>query len=551
MEVQLRNSFSIASLQTERVSTIPDSSLQTKITSHSVGPTIDREREGAEMENQPVKWTIMAYMNADNILANFAVESLKQLRNAASPNVRVIAEFADNQPDEHQQRKARLYLFDGQKRDQPIEASLLPAGDLTGLANLSNVDMTHPDTLREFIDFATQNFSADHYCLILWGHGIELLMDDDRRFATAPTSDETLIAPPASKATEEALKDDGEPAARYLTIANLQTALDQSKLAPPKSASSASRTTLDIIGFDACSMSMIEVASAIQTYANYMIASQEDVPDMSFPYEKILKELAGKDVKEVCALLPKLYQEEYRDYIATPGTGVKGITLASLDLSKASALAGPLRKLSLALSQASHVTEKRKAIFSARKAAKDFVFGILADLGDFCGKLQTAFQQIDDGDVKAASKEVLAALALGNDGFVLANQVASNNPGQCSGLSVYFPFRNQKDATENMDEQLSKGTGNRPLKSTGNRPLKGTGNRPLKERVARIRELEADFSKREEKGVKEWMAFIKQGWSAILAEKVGFELDYYYSAEQCAVNLVGRGPTGPADSLAA
>ena len=92
---------------------------------------------------------------------------------------------------------------------------------------------------------------------------------------------------------------------------------------------------------------------------------------------------------------------------------------------------------------------------------------------------------------------------------------------------------------------------NRPLKSTGNRPLKGTGNRPLKERVARIRELEADFSKREEKGVKEWMAFIKQGWSAILAEKVGFELDYYYSAEQCAVNLVGRGPTGPADSLAA
>lgn len=497
------------------------------------------------MDNQPVTWTIMAYINADNILANFAVESLKQLRNAASENVKVIAEFADNQPDENQQRKARLYLFDGQKRDERLEASLLSAEEVRGLAHLSNVDMTNPDTLREFIDFATEKAPANRYCLLLWGHGIELLMDDDKRFATAPTSD----AVADSKSTEEKLKDDDEPAARYLTIANLQTALNQTQLAAPQSSARAFKTTLDIIGFDACSMSMIEVASAIQKYADYMIASQEDVPDMSFPYEKILKQLAGRDVKEVCALLPELYQKEYRDYIASPGTGVKGITLASLDLRKTSNLAGPLKKLGVALSQASHFPEKRKAIFSARKDTKDFVFGILADLGDFCSKLQAAFDKIEDVNVLAASKEVRAALELSEDGFVLENQVTSNDRGQCSGMSVYFPFRNEKDATENMDVQLSKGTGIRPLKGTGNRPSKGTGNRPLKERVARIRELEHDFSKRKEAGVKEWIEFIKRGWSSILAEEVGFELDYYYSAEQCAVNLVGR--SDAADAKAA
>ena len=35
------------------------------------------------MTYPPVNWTIMVYINADNVLANFAIESLKQLRNAA------------------------------------------------------------------------------------------------------------------------------------------------------------------------------------------------------------------------------------------------------------------------------------------------------------------------------------------------------------------------------------------------------------------------------------------------------------------------------------
>jgi len=33
------------------------------------------------------------------------------------------------------------------------------------------------------------------------------------------------------------------------------------------------------------------------------------------------------------------------------------------------------------------------------------------------------------------------------------------------------------------------------------------------------------------------MHFIKCGWSLILANEVQFEIDYYYSAEQCAANL--------------
>src|SRR5262245_10626483 len=139
------------------------------------------------MTQPDVKWTIMAYINADNILANFAVESLKQLRNAASENVTVIAEFDDNQVVKDKERDARLYRFDGdpQKRSAPLEESLIPEKDVAKLKHIHKVNMTRPETLTEFIDFAADISRTERYCLILWGHGIELLLDEDRRFGTS------------------------------------------------------------------------------------------------------------------------------------------------------------------------------------------------------------------------------------------------------------------------------------------------------------------------------------------------------------------------------
>src|SRR5262249_53977337 len=161
---------------------------------------------------QPVKWTIMVYINADNILANFAVESLKQLRNAASPNVTVIAQFDDNQhPD------ARLYLFKGDEstRNEPLQESLIPKDELAKLEHIHDVDMTRPETLTEFIDFATEKSKTDRYCLILWGHGIELLLDDDRRFGDQG---------------KPLIENNGVPVRRYLTVPNLGKALEATKL---------------------------------------------------------------------------------------------------------------------------------------------------------------------------------------------------------------------------------------------------------------------------------------------------------------------------------
>ena len=471
------------------------------------------------MTEPDIKWTIMAYINADNILANFAVETLKQLRNAASKNVRVIAEFDDNQPDKNQQHVARFYRFDGTKNDAPIDESLVPKEEIERLKHIAplkhirNVDMTRPETLTEFIDFATHISPSEHYCLILWGHGIELLLDADRRFGGRKL------------------------ARRYLTTVELGKALQKTKLVngelgPDHPKTKQESKTLDIIGIDACSMSMIEVASAVQDYADYMIASQEDVPDVSFPYENILKKLKSNHVgdkpREVCKLIPQLYKEAFRDYIATPNTGVKGITLASLDLRQTRSVTTPLQKLSAALLAASYDAKTRKLILKARKITKDFVFGLLVDIADFCTCVDEAFKDRRVKELHEACDNLRKALERGDEGFVIENQVADGDKG-CHGVSVYLPYRDETDATDNTEERFSKGG--------DPHPLKGGDPHPLKERTVRIRELEADFSRLKQFRPTGWMEFIKRGWSFIVASQARFHLDYYYSAEQAAQNL--------------
>jgi len=113
------------------------------------------------------------------------------------------------------------------------------------------------------------------------------------------------------------------------------------------------------------------------------------------------------------------------------------------------------------------------------------------------------------------------------------------------GLSIYFPYRTE-DETEEVQEALAKGGSRQPLKGGSRQPLKGGSRQPLKggsrqplkERTARIQELEADFTQLDEFRRTGWDEFIKQGWSFILANETPFQLDTYYSAEQCAANLL-------------
>ena len=446
-------------------------------------------------EHVSKNWTIMVYISADDVLANFAIDSLNQFRRAVSDDGDIVMALFD---PNNGSGEAFRYRFEGKNKDVPLSE----IGE-----KIETLNMADPKTLTSFVKWASEPLKEPkdrNYCLILWGHGTELLLDRD----------------PSIKGR------------RYLTPGKLKSALAGTKFNE--------NNRLDIVALDACSMSMIELASVLQDCVSFMIASQDDVPDVSFPYERILKELYGHgtDPEIVCRLIPKIYVESFRDYLVTSRNGVGEIMLSSLNLQKIEAITGPVSRL--AGHMLSSVADKAfgNAIVDARKISRDFVLGLFVDLYDFCDNLP---KSLDDngcgdkeysGDLKDACKQVREAIA--NEEYVIANETRPN-VHDCHGVSIYFPYSFEEDENQQIKRLLGENqTGILNLPSL----VKGGPGNARKARNGRIEELEADFAQLPFFKDDGWGAFIKQGWSRALARRFPDKLDLHYSAEQVVQNLL-------------
>ena len=109
-------------------------------------------------------------------------------------------------------------------------------------------NMGDPLTLSSFMNYCFDFFPADSYSLLLWDHG---------------------GGPVLGYGVDENYRD-------LLTLDELSEALADSV--------GAHMTKLEWIGFDACLMSSLEVASVLAPYADYMIASQETEPGWGWNY---------------------------------------------------------------------------------------------------------------------------------------------------------------------------------------------------------------------------------------------------------------------------
>jgi len=463
------------------------------------------------MTNGNANWLAMVYISADGLLANFAVESLKQLKRAAGKDIVVVAQFETGGII-----PAELYVFDGTDAAKP-----LTDGKARRVIQPAD-DTPNAEELRKFIDTAVGKApQAEHHALFLWGHGPELLSDE---------------GPKSEAESPDEKKDSDTPERHYLTPSQLKAALSKTQLAKKKK--------IEILGLDACSMSMAELATELGEHVQFMVASQDDVPDQSFPYQDILRRLKqpanANDPGKASAMIPEAYREAYLDYIATPRTGFRAITLSNVDLDKdkMGRVTAALTKLARVLLELSKNENARGKILDAREKAQGFVFGLFVDIVDLCDGLEAS--KIDSADLKSACAEMRDA----TKGAVITNETHTNPPdskvaadgkvkGIC-GLSIYFPYR-VPDPTEQLQEL---------------RAAKGTRNAPSKERSLRIRELERDFADLKEFKNTGWNKFIQHGWCSILAkeaERRHLDLDEVYSAQQCAQNLgsLGHGAESP------
>ena len=190
---------------------------------------------------------------------------------------------------------------------------------------------------------------------------------------------------------------------------------------------------VDIIGFDACLMGMMEVAYQLKDHAEIVVGSEELEPGKGWDYEAIVKYLVAYPT----ASNEEISKEMIRSFIASyeNQTSLK-VTLASIRTSKLADVASLMNHFAhTILRKESNV---RGALLSVVDATETFDYQnneqIYRDLVHFVTLTKEYYS--DDEDIVQSAKNLLMGLAE----VVVENQ--TNNFENAHGLSVYLPLVN-------------------------------------------------------------------------------------------------------------
>ncbi len=358
--------------------------------------------------------------------------------------------------------------------------------------------------------------------MILWGHGPEL-----------------LFQPPSGRIANGPCGDPGDDSqGLYITPIELRNALQAG--IPQKDGDTDPTKKPRIISMDACSMSMFEVAYEIRNYAEFMVASQEEVPDLSFPYDKLVDyfRAAKSDAEYLCKSSVEGYGRAYQDYIFNMNTGMKNVTLSAIRLRNLGDLETALKSLADALYDARDEKGLPGLLIDARERSMGYAGGLYVDICNFCDKLQSAlaippFPSEIAGKLKDACNAVCKALR-DEKGCILTNQATDSS--ESHGLSIYFPYMKDEEIEE-VREPLVKGGTDTIGKGFTAVMNRAASNVLLCVRRQLIVDTEGYYGQLNLAKDTNWYRFIVQVWSRILAGSAGHELDLRYSAQQSAVNL--------------
>ncbi len=272
-------------------------------------------------------------------------------------------------------------------------------------------------TLVDFVAWAHVLFPADHYALVLWGHGSGHDDQDVYRMIRGAVSPRVAARLAQRRlgffsGTRRSILEQGptrgygydDTAGDFLDNAELRKVLLQVRRILGRK--------LDILGFDACLMAMIEVAYQIRDLAQLLVASERTEPGDGWWYSRAFRSLkilpampASKLVKDIVA--------GYRDAYGND------MTLSGIDLDKVPLLVQCLDAWVKAADPADFHVLRRSALDCSPRPGDGY-----CDLGSF---LKTASTKLLQGYVEA--REARKAL----------KQVVIASCGQTSGLTVYAP----------------------------------------------------------------------------------------------------------------
>jgi hypothetical protein len=324
------------------------------------------------------------------------------------------------------------------------------------VAELPETNTGEPTTLIDFVRWGMAEYPSERTALVLWNHGAGWKDDDvyalarevglteadlprslvrgvsRRRIGRSlfATSVKAVLRYPA--AVRAILFDDTSK--DFLDNQELKAVLDAVLLAR-------GGRKLDLLGFDACLMNMIEVAYQVQGGCVCMVGSQEIEPGEGWPYDRILAALA-RQPDAPPERLGQIVVDEYAGYYAQHPPNM-AVTQAALRLERVPALVERVGHLADGLS--ARLADRafyRQVLMPALRQVQKFRDDQYADLGHLAQLL--AAQAPDE--VREAAREVAARLDPSavdsavvrvsgpTTGFLSAGGTAAH------GVSIYVPL---------------------------------------------------------------------------------------------------------------
>lgn len=401
------------------------------------------------------RWTIMVFMAGDN---GKLFDSPGGKRLLLTPMERAgRGDLAEMESVGSNDDVAVLAQFDTLSGDGGCSRIFVrPGGAESQVEPIAEQNTGDPCSLRDFIVWGVRRCPADRYAVVLWNHGAGWKDDDIYAFARRGSVD--------VKAGQSELRSSGEggrlAAALFLTsalrVVGLESADDRAICYDDSSmdfldnvelqrafreAQAQTGRTIDLIGMDACLMSMVEVVYQLRDHAQCVVASQEVEPLAGWPYAEILRGLARDPAigpGELAQLIVRAYVRSLDD--GTRGGGMR-VTQSAIRVAGIEPLARAIGEVAAALTRlrADDDLYARRAFDRASQRALRFADADYVDLYDFLSILRDEYDGRDAG-LQGGLERALGLLdAQGAQALIAANAVAGDRLERARGLSIYLP----------------------------------------------------------------------------------------------------------------
>ncbi|MBF5007538.1 clostripain-related cysteine peptidase [Diaphorobacter caeni] len=346
---------------------------------------------GGSGSGEKAKTTMMVYLVASN-LEESGVEDLENMLKArASNDVNVVLEIGGGET---------AGTFAGIDMTRLSRYHLQPKSGGNGWSierlpesqQPAQTAMNQPDTLRDFIRWAAEQYPAQQYALTLWDHG--------------------------GGPVHGFGQDDALGGGKIMPLNDIVSAIKQAGV------------HFELIGFDACLMASVEVASMLAPHANYLVASEEVTT--GWQWTDVVNHMVDHP-SSTGADLGKAIVESYKTF---DRTGKLSFTAYSVtDLQRVNALVAVLEKASASLQQSLQNGGLNAwwTIALARREAEDFQSNIFSTTSDLVDAKSLVHEL---GDVNMLSSALVSEFDA-----ALAAAVVHLDGGEddASGLMMYFP----------------------------------------------------------------------------------------------------------------